>query len=81
MQTHTAPVDTTYLPADEALFLGASLAHVSAYYGGSLSAPAVTIVPIREAYGVDYYVYCGDTLVRVCPSMGMAQEVAAGAGA
>lgn len=32
MQTQTAPVDTTYLPADEALFLGAAVAHISAYY-------------------------------------------------
>ena len=27
----------------------------------------------------EYYVYLGDKLIRVCPSMGMAREVAAGA--
>lgn len=26
----------------------------------------------------EYYVYAGDKLVRVCPSLGMAREVAAG---
>jgi hypothetical protein len=26
----------------------------------------------------EYYVYLGDKLIRVCPSIGMAQEVAAG---
>lgn len=26
----------------------------------------------------EFYVYRGDTLVRVCPSIGMAREVAAG---
>lgn len=26
----------------------------------------------------EYYVYCGDKLVRVCPSIGMAREIAAG---
>lgn len=26
----------------------------------------------------EFYVYRGDTLVRVCPSRGMAEEVAAG---
>ena len=26
----------------------------------------------------EFYVYQGDTLIRVCPSLGMAQEVAAG---
>lgn len=44
------------------------------------SAPnCVTIEPVRESYGVDFYVYRGDTLIRVCPSIGMAREVAAGA--
>lgn len=39
----------------------------------------VTIEPVRESYGTDFYVYRGDTLLRVCPSIGMAREVAAGA--
>lgn len=38
----------------------------------------VQIIPIQEAHGTDYYVYDGDRLVRVCPSIGMAREVAAG---
>jgi hypothetical protein len=38
----------------------------------------VRIVEVREAYGSDFYVYRGATLVRVCPSVGMAAEVAAG---
>lgn len=38
----------------------------------------VRIVEVRESYGSDFYVYRGDTLVRVCPSIGMAREVAAG---
>lgn len=38
----------------------------------------VTIWEITEAYGPDFYVYSGDKLVRVCPSLGMAREVAAG---
>lgn len=25
----------------------------------------------------EFYVYCGDKLIRVCPSIGMAREVAA----
>lgn len=36
------------------------------------------IVKVRETYGFDYYVYLGDKLIRVCPSEGMAREVAAG---
>ena len=36
------------------------------------------IVKVRESYGFDYYVYQGDKLIRVCPSEGMAREVAAG---
>lgn len=38
----------------------------------------IQIVEVREAYGSDFYVYRGDRLVRVCPSIGMAREVAAG---
>jgi hypothetical protein len=38
----------------------------------------VSIVKVRESYGFDFYVYVGDRLVRVCPSEGMAREVAAG---
>lgn len=37
------------------------------------------IVKVRETYGFDYYVYRGEKLIRVCPSEGMAREVAAGA--
>lgn len=33
---------------------------------------------VTEAYGSDFYVYDGDKLVRVCPSIGMAREIAAG---
>ena len=33
---------------------------------------------VTEAHGSDFYVYDGDKLVRVCPSLGMAREVAAG---
>ena len=39
----------------------------------------ITIHEVREAHGSDFYVYRGDKLVRVCPSLGMAREVAAGA--
>ena len=39
----------------------------------------VTIHEVREAYGSDFYVYAGAKLVRVCPSLAMAREVAAGA--
>lgn len=38
----------------------------------------ITIHEVREAYGSDFYVYLGSKLVRVCPSLGMAREVAAG---
>lgn len=38
----------------------------------------VEIVKIKEDHGFDYYVYKADKLVRVCPSEGMAKEVAAG---
>lgn len=38
-----------------------------------------TIVEVvRESYGSDFYVYAGENLVRVCPSIGMAREIAAG---
>jgi hypothetical protein len=37
----------------------------------------IAIHEVRETYGSDFYVYAGDKLVRVCPSMGMAREVAA----
>jgi hypothetical protein len=36
-----------------------------------------SIVKVRESYGFDYYVYVGEKLIRVCPSLGMAREVAA----
>jgi hypothetical protein len=36
-----------------------------------------TIAAVRERYGTDYYVYLGAKLIRVCPSIGMAREVAA----
>ena len=35
----------------------------------------VTIIPLSG----EFYVYSGQKLVRVCPSIGMAREVAAGA--
>jgi hypothetical protein len=38
----------------------------------------VQIIKVRESYGFDYYVYSGDKLIRVCPSEGMAREVASG---
>ena len=41
-------------------------------------ARSVQIIEVRESYGSDFYVYLGDRLIRVCPSIGMAQEVAAG---
>ena len=37
----------------------------------------VSIIEVREAYGSDFYVYLGERLVRVCPSIGMARSVAA----
>ncbi len=42
---------------------------------------SVQIIEVRESYGSDFYVYLGDRLIRVCPSIGMAREVAAGLGA
>lgn len=38
---------------------------------------AVEIWEVMEAYGSDFYVYRAGSLVRVCPSLGMAREVAA----
>lgn len=38
----------------------------------------VEIIEVQESYGSDFYVYQGVKLIRVCPSLGMAQEVAAG---
>lgn len=38
----------------------------------------IAIWEVTEAHGSDFYVYDGVKLVRVCPSIGMAQEVAAG---
>jgi hypothetical protein len=38
----------------------------------------ITIHQVHEAHGTDFYVYAGDKLIRTCPSLGMAQEVAAG---
>ena len=35
------------------------------------------IVRVQERYGPDFYVYDGDKLIRVCPSLGMARAVAA----
>lgn len=39
----------------------------------------ITIVKVTEQHGSDWYVYVGDKLIRVCPSLGMAREIAAGA--
>jgi hypothetical protein len=36
-----------------------------------------TIVTVNEAYGTDYYVYCGLKLVGVFPSESMARSVIA----
>jgi len=33
---------------------------------------------VRESHGSDFYVYSGSKLIRVCPSVGMAREIAAG---
>lgn len=38
----------------------------------------IEIIEVVEAYGSDFYVYQGDKLIRVCPSIGMAREIAAG---
>ena len=37
----------------------------------------IRIIEMRESYGSDFYVYQGEMLIRVCPSIGMAREVAA----
>ncbi len=37
----------------------------------------VEIYEVAESYGSDFFVYRGAALVRVCPSIGMAHEVAA----
>lgn len=37
----------------------------------------IAIWEITESYGSDFYVYVGDKLIRVCPSLGMARDVAA----
>lgn len=39
----------------------------------------VSIVRVDEPGFSEFYVYNGGRLVRVCPSIGMAREVAAGA--
>jgi len=41
------------------------------------AAGAVQIWEVTAAYGKDFYVYRDGRLVRVCPSIGMAHEVAA----
>lgn len=38
----------------------------------------IQIIEVREHYGSDFYVYEGERLHRVCPSEGMAREIAAG---
>lgn len=38
----------------------------------------VEIWAVKESYGCDFYVYVSGELKRVCPSLGMAREVAAG---
>lgn len=40
---------------------------------------ATEIWEVRESYGSDFYVYSVSKLLRVCPSLGMAREIAAGA--
>jgi hypothetical protein len=37
----------------------------------------IAIHEVRESYGSDFYVYAEGKLIRVCPSLGMAREVAA----
>lgn len=39
---------------------------------------STAIWEVTEAYGADFYVYSGNKLIRVCPTIGMAREVAAG---
>lgn len=38
----------------------------------------ISIVRVQEQHGADYYVYVGSALQRVCPSIGMADEIYAG---
>lgn len=40
---------------------------------------SVSIMEIRDTDVSEYFVYAGDKLLRVCPSIGMAHEIAAGA--
>tara|TARA_R100000365_G_scaffold3696_1_gene13721 strand:+ start:23192 stop:23341 length:150 start_codon:yes stop_codon:yes gene_type:complete len=40
---------------------------------------SIEIWRVTESHGDDFYVYASDKLVRVCPSIGMAREIAAGA--
>lgn len=42
-----------------------------------MGAIMINIIKVSESYGYDYYVYQGENLVRVCPSIDMAQAVAA----
>ncbi len=37
----------------------------------------VEIWEVSESYGSDFYVYRNGKLARVCPSLGMAHEIAA----
>lgn len=37
----------------------------------------IKIIQVRESYGFDYYVYAGDKLLRVCPSLDVATAVVA----
>lgn len=39
---------------------------------------SVKIVEFRDRFGAEFYVYQSDKLIRVCPSIGMAREIAAG---
>ncbi len=39
---------------------------------------SVEIWEVSESYGSDFYVMHGEKLVRTCPSIGMAREVASG---
>lgn len=38
----------------------------------------IHVIEFDETWGPDFYLYQGDTLIRVCPSMGMAREISAG---
>jgi hypothetical protein len=37
----------------------------------------IQIIPVKKHYVTNFYIYRGDTLVRICPSIGMALKVAA----